>query len=138
MEHSNRRNTISIFHKSRLHTLMWAAPKQTTQVTHGLALQHSCLPNMVLQHKHFSTQHGRDGGSLKCGFSLQDDFPLVFGRDRGPNIQQYWHLCCEPRLCKLAKMLEVLFAGNYSEPQQPNVLTEPVWTHKALQKLSKN
>ena len=36
-------------------------------------------------------------------------------------------------------MLEVLFAGNYSDPQQPNVLTKPAWTPddlaKTIQKL---
>ena len=44
-----------------------------------------------------------------------------------------------PPVDELANMLEVLFAGNPSDPQRPDLLTEPGWTldelAKAIQKL---
>ena len=36
MERNNRRNTISILHRSCLYTFLWAAPKQATGVTMAL------------------------------------------------------------------------------------------------------
>ena len=65
--------------------------------------------------------------------------PSQWNSLRGMHLRTRSRTMSQPPVNEFANMNETLFAGNLSDPQQPDVMTEPEWTPgelaNAIQKL---
>ena len=92
MERSNRRNTISILHRSCLYTFLCAAPKQATGVTMvSKYLKRSRIATFLLIKKGLCAKNAFDAAWRWCAKSGAW-LPVLAVQSMHPN-----HLCVEPR-----------------------------------------